>query len=200
MRIDEVVMNDADELDEADSSPYKIGDKINTAFQSMNILNRDKRIAAQGQRDVGKRANELYNAFSYWASRNGTPMNNVPKATITKWLTAQGLPPTLPAFFKTMPLLDLTDKTTSTNLWNGLAQGAYGAQMKAGGGAPGQADTFGQQFGLPSKPTPPPPPPPAPPKMSPKQQAALDKAIKGLPLNALEQRLLRKLLPTPPKP
>jgi len=155
MRIDEVVMNDADELNEA--APVGIGSRIKSAV--MGKLGSTK---AQAQGDVGKRANDLYKAFEYYASRAGIQMNSVPKATLTKWLTSQGLPIALPPSFKPVPVLNLTDKNTSTALWTSLAQGAYGAQMGQTGGPAGQA-TFGQQYGIPSKsPKPQPVPPPAP--------------------------------------
>lgn len=184
MRIDEVVMNDADELDEA--TPVGIGSRLKSAV--MGKLGSTK---AQAQGDVGKRANDLYKAFEYYASRAGVQMNSVPKATLTKWLTSQGLPTTLPPAFKTVPVLNLTDQNTSTTLWTGLAQGAYGAQMSQTGGPAGQA-TFGQQFGIPGKTPPPPPPPPK--TITNRQRVAIDKAIRSGTLSIKEVEALKKLL------
>jgi hypothetical protein len=143
MKINEVLTNDSEEIDEA--TPFGLGSRMKSA-----VMGKLGSTSAQAQGDVGKRANDLYKAFEYYASRSGVQMNSVPKATLAKWLTSQGLPTALPPAFKTVPVLNLTDKNTSTALWTGLAQGAYGAQMGSTGGAPGQA-TFGQQYGIPGR-------------------------------------------------
>jgi len=179
MRIDEVVMNDAEEIDEA--TPYGYGyNRMKTA-----VMGKLGSTAAQAQGDVGKRANELYKAFEYWAGRAGTRMDQVPKADFIKWVTAQGIPAVLPPEFKTVPFLNLTDKATSTAIWTKLAQGAYGAQMGPTGGAPGQA-TFGQKYGIQTE--------PPPPVMSKQQRSALKKAIKSGALSPEEIALLTKMM------
>lgn len=178
MKINEVLTNDSEEIDEA--TPFGLGSRMKSA-----VMGKLGSTSAQAQGDVGKRANDLFKAFEYWAGRAGTPMNQVPKADFIKWVTAQGIPAAWSPEYKTVPVLDLTDKAVSTAIWTKLAQGAYGAQMGPTGGAPGQA-TFGQKYGIQSE-----PPPPA---MSKQQRSALLKAIKSGALSPAEAELLKKML------
>ena len=136
MKINEFA-SDRQHLEEA--NPYGLGSRLKSAV--MGKLGSKK---AQASGDVGKRANELYASFNDWALRSGVNMQAVPKKQLVSWLTSQGLPGKLPAAYATMPTINLEDPATSTAVWTGLAQGAYGAAPIV---APGTA-TLGANYGL----------------------------------------------------
>jgi len=193
MRIDEVISNDAEEIDEA--NPISFGNKIGTALKTMNPFSSDSRMAGQGQADINKRAMDFYKRFAFVANRNKTPMNQVPQAAILDWMRVQKLGNKLPPGFETMDPIDLANKENSTKFWTGLAAQAYGAEFKKTGGPRG-TQAFGDEYGI-SDPTPPPPPPPPPlpPKtITKRQRAAINKAISSGTLSPAEINALKKLL------
>lgn len=185
MRIDEVISNDAEEIDEA--SPVGFFSNLKTKAGAALGLG-----ASQGQADINKRAMDFYKRFAFVANRDKTPMNQVPQAAILDWMRVQKLGNKLPPGFETMDPIDLADKENSTKFWTGLAAQAYGAEFKKTGGPRG-TQAFGDEFGI-SDPTPPPPPPPKPKSITRSQRAAINKAISSGTLSPAEINALKKLL------
>lgn len=94
---------------------------------------------AQATMDVGKRANELDQAFKSWALRSGIDLDRVKQQEIKAFLRQQGLP-VVPL---RQPLYNLNDPEQNKTLWTVLSQTIFKK-----GGSTATTQPLGQKYGL----------------------------------------------------
>lgn len=134
MKISDLISENTETISELGTTPMGLGQRMATG-----ALAKLGSTTAQANLDVGKRANELEKTFRQWALRAGISLDMAPKTELEKFFQQQGLP--------AMPLrqnmYDLTDPTTSKEVWKAVAQNAY----KSGGSAATSAP-LGQKYGV----------------------------------------------------
>lgn len=191
MKINEVLTESA-QVDEA--TPYGGMQRLKTGVKSF-FGNK----AAQGQGEVGKRANELHDAFLSWASRTGINMSAVPQNEIKEWLESQGLPFLMPTALASTDPVNLENPQTSSAVWNAISQASFKAAGSVARGTPKLGSRYGikqQKAPPPVPPTPPPPPPPVPPTPRGPTPRQLRDALGtlGVTLDAKQLQKLARLL------